>query len=184
MTKESNDKVNDIIIRKAKTQDAKQFVKLNNFVWRIAYKDIFPEEVFLEREAKAEEKIKKFDKIYCNNNKFLTYVAECDSKIVGILWGAMKSEYEYFGTKSYADLMALYIHPDYQGLKISSKFKKTFEDWAKENGATKYVIGVLKDNHKARRVYENWGGKLDAQTQPFVKLGVGYEEVFYTYDLK
>jgi inosine/xanthosine triphosphate pyrophosphatase family protein len=45
------------------------------------------------------------------------------------------------------------------------------------------VIGVLKDNHKARKVYEKWGGKLDNHEQPFVKLGVGYDEVFYTYEL-
>ena len=59
-----------------------------------------------------------------------------------------------------------------------------FEKWAKENGATKYVIGVLRDNHKARRVYEKWGGKIDKYVQPFVKLGVDYDEVFYTYDLE
>lgn len=48
---------------------------------------------------------------------------------------------------------------------------------------TKFVDGVLKDNHNARKVYEKWGGKLDEYTQPFVKLGVSYDEVFYTYDL-
>lgn len=46
------------------------------------------------------------------------------------------------------------------------------------------MIGVLKENDKARKVYEKWGGKLDKYTQPFVKLGVGYDEVFYTYELK
>ena len=59
-----------------------------------------------------------------------------------------------------------------------------FEKWAKENGATKYVIGVLRDNYKARKVYEKWGGKLDEYVQPFVKLGVEYDEVFYTYNLE
>ena len=65
-------------------------------------------------------------------------------------------------------------------LKEYNHKKKT---QAKSNGATKFVIGVLKDNHNAKKVYEKWGGKLDEYTQPFVKLGVGYDEVFYTYDL-
>ena len=69
-------------------------------------------------------------------------------------------------------------------LGIGSKFKNIFVEWAKKHGATKYVIGVLKDNQNARKVYEKWGGKLDEYTQPFVKLGVGYDEVFYTYDLE
>ena len=36
---------------------------------------------------------------------------------------------------------------------------------------------------KARKVYESWGGKLSEFEEDFVKLGVGYPEVFYTYDL-
>ena len=95
----------------------------------------------------------------------------------------MLSHYEHFGKMGYADLGAIYIHPDYQGLGIGSKLKQIFIDWAKSNGATKFVIGVLKDNHNARKIYEKWGGKLDEYTQPFVKLGVEYDEVFYTYDL-
>ena len=79
---------------------------------------------------------------------------------------------------------ALYIDTNYQGLGIGSSFKNIFEQWAIENGATQYVIGVLKDNVKARRVYESWGGKLSEVEEDFVKLGVGYSEVFYTYDLQ
>ena len=42
---------------------------------------------------------------------------------------------------------------------------------------------MLKNNAKGRAVYENWGGKLDDYTKSFVKLGVGYEEVFYTFEI-
>ena len=47
----------------------------------------------------------------------------------------------------------------------------------------KYVIGVLKDNKKARAVYEKWGGKLSTYEEDFYKMGVAYKEVFYIYDL-
>ena len=174
----------NIIIRPTKLEDAEQHVKLGIFVWRNAYKHIFPEEVFIERENKAEEKIKNFDTCVQNDDMCLSYVAEIDGKIIGFILGRMISRYEYFSEKGYADLEAIYIHPDYQGLGIGNRFKQIFTDWAKSNGATKFVIGVLKDNHKARNVYEKWGGKLDEYAQPFVKLGVGYDEVFYTYDLE
>ena len=118
-----------------------------------------------------------------NDNMSLSYVAEIEGKIVGFVFGRMISHYEHFGERGYADLEAIYIHPDYQGLGMGNKFKQIFVDWAKSNGATKFVIGVLKDNHNARKVYEKWGGKLDEYTQPFVKLGVEYDEVFYTFDL-
>ena len=113
----------------------------------------------------------------------MTYVAESNGRVVGFIFGRIGSGYEHFNSLGYADLEALYIHPEYQGMGIASKFKDIFISWAKENGATKFVIGVLKENHKARKVYEKWGGMLDKFEQPFIKLGVPYDEVFYTYDL-
>lgn len=178
------DFMEDIIIRKVKPEDARQYLNLVNLVWRVAYKHIFPEEVFVERESLIEERIKTFNENFYNDNSKLVYVAEHNNKIVGVIMGRIDSGYEYFDEMGYADLEALYIHPDYQGLGIASKFKKIFISWAKENGATKFVVGVLKDNAKARKVYETWGGKLDKHTQPFVKLGVPYDEVFYIYEIK
>lgn len=173
----------EIIIRKVESKDAVGLVTLNNLVWRIAYKDIFPEEVFAERDEYAAKKIQNFDQIYYNGDDEICYVAETDGKIVGFVLGRIISDYDYFKNLGYADLQAVYILPEYQGRGVSSKFKNLFVNWAREHGATKFVIGVLKDNNKARKVYEKWGGKLDPHTEPFVKLGVGYEEVFYTYKL-
>ena len=169
-------------IRKVKPEDARGWVILNNKVWRDAYKNIFPEEVFIDRESKLEEKIKTFADRMKNDNENIAYVAEYEGKLVGLMSGSIKSTYDHFHD-DYADLIAVYIDPEYQGLGIGTKFKNIFEEWAKKNGATKYVIGVLKENHKARKVYESWGGKLDSYEQGFVKLGVSYPEVFYTIDL-
>ena len=41
----------------------------------------------------------------------------------------------------------------------------------------------MQDNKQARKAYEKWGGKLDAYSQPYVKEGKEYVEVFYTFDL-
>lgn len=170
-------------IRKVTKEDARGWYTLGNKVWRDAYSHIFPEEVFVEKENKVEEKIKIFDELMKNDNENISYVAEYDGKIVGIMYGRIKSHYEHFKDE-YADLEALYIDPEFQGYGIGKEFKNEFEEWAIENGATKYVIGVLKDNTKARKAYEAWGGKLSDWETDFVKLNVGYPEVFYTYDLQ
>ena len=47
-----------IKIRKVEENDAKKWYKFVNKVWRDAYKNIFPEEVFLEKEKNTEEKEK------------------------------------------------------------------------------------------------------------------------------
>ena len=149
----------DIKIRKVNQTDATKWFKFVNKVWRDTYKSIFPEEVFLEKEKNVEEKEKNFNQKICNDNKNIALVAEYKGEIIGIMCGSINSNYEHFNLE-YADLIGLYIDPDFQEKGIGSSFKKMFEEWARKNGATKYVIGVLKDNQKARVVYEKWGGKL------------------------
>ena len=173
----------NIVVRKVKSVDAEQFIRLRNYVWRDAYKHIFPEEVFEYRDLKVEENIKNFDKKFYNDNTRICYVAEDGDKIVGVMFGQISSEYDYFKEKGYADLEVLYIHPEYQGMGIAGKMKNLFIDWLKERGIKKYVIGVLKDNLNARKVYEKWGGFLEDYSKKFVMLNVGYDEVFYTYNI-
>lgn len=84
----------DIIYRQVRKEDGYQWYTLLNKVWRVAYKNIFPEEVFDERD-----------------------------------------------------------------------------------------IGVLKDNVKARKVYESWGGTLSEHEQDFERMNVGYPESFYTFEI-
>lgn len=168
--------------RKIKPDDARDWFVLKNKVWRDAYNHIFPEEVFIDKENQIEERIKTFSDRMKNNDESIAYVAEYDGEIIGVMCGSIKSLYEHFHD-DYADLGALYIDSRFQSCGIGNKLKEIFEEWAIKNGATQYVIGVLKDNLKARKVYESWGGKLSEYEQKFVKLGVEYPEVFYTYDL-
>lgn len=170
-------------IRKVKPEDAKNWFILVNKVWRDAYNHIFPKEVFIEKDNRVDEKVKTFTDNIKNDNKNIAYVAEYNNEIIGIMRGCINSSYEHFNS-DYADLIALYVDPKFQGCEIGSSFKNIFEQWAMENGASKYVIGVLKDNIKARKVYESWGGKLSKYEKDFVKFGVGYLEVFYTYNLE
>lgn len=170
-----------IIIRKVNENDAYNWFLLVNKVWRDAYKDIFPEEVFIDRDNKIEQKVKTFSEIMKNDNENIAYVAECNGKLVGLMRGSITSAYNNFS--EYADLIGLYIDPTFQSKGIGSSFKNIFEKWARANGAKKYVIGVLKNNIKARKVYESWGGKLSEFKEDYIKFDVKYPEVFYTYNL-
>ena len=49
--------IQSVTIRKAKPEDARARESLNVRVWTDAYRHIFPEEVFLEKENRLEEKI-------------------------------------------------------------------------------------------------------------------------------
>ena len=49
-------------------------------MWRDAYKNIFPEKVFIDRESKIEEKVKKFDNKMQNSEKSIAYIATYDDE--------------------------------------------------------------------------------------------------------
>ena len=66
----------DIKIRKVNQTDASKWFKFVNKVWRSAYINIFPEEVFLEKEKNVEEKEKNFNKKIFNDNRNIALVAE------------------------------------------------------------------------------------------------------------
>ena len=170
-----------LIIRKVKETDARGWHMLANKVWKDAYKNIFPEEVFIEKENKLEEKVKGFKDRIINNNKNIAYVAEYNNEIIGIMSGCISAPYENFN--NYAELIGLYIDKDFQGYGIGTKFKNIFEEWINENNVNKYIIGVLKDNKKAQEVYKSWGGTLSNYEEDFIKLDKAYKEVFYIFNL-
>ena len=172
----------DIKYRLVRKEDGYEWYTLINKVWRIAYKDIFPEEVFHERDKSIDDKVSEFTEEKFLGDRKIAYVAECDGKIVGVMFGTLDSNYDYF-KGDYADLVALYVYPEYQRQGIATALKNLFVEWARSKNADKFVIGVMRDNAKARKVYEVWGGTLSDYACDFVANDVGYPEAFYTYEI-
>ena len=171
----------EIKYRPVKNEDAFEWYTLLDEVWHDAYGHIFPQEVFDGRDYAREERANGFEDKYVGERK-IAYVAECDGKIVGLMFGTLDTDYECF-KNGYADLTALYVYPEYQGKGIGTALRDIFTEWAKSKNTDKYIIGVLKDNSKARKVYESWGGKLSEYEYDYVVMNVPYPVVFYTLDI-
>ena len=172
-----------MLIRKTEINDALEWVRLKNTVWKSAYKDIFPPEVFEEQKSMESTKVERFKQNLNGPNGTIGYVAVDNDKIVALADATIISYYDYYKNLGYADLGALYILPEYQHIGLGKiLFDKIVEDF-KSRGLDKMVIGVLKDNKQARHAYEKWGGVLDNHEEIFVKLNKGYAEVFYLFDL-
>ena len=171
----------EIEIIKARKKDAEAFQKVRIETWRSAYAHIFPEEVFIQQEANLPQYIKDTPGRFKKESHYY-FVALADKKVVGMLAVMLLSNYERYKAFGYADLGGIYILPEYQGLGIGTKFFNTAIRTLVKYGATKMIIGVLKDNHKARGVYERWGGVLDDYEQPFEISGKKYPEVFYKFE--
>jgi len=173
-----------IAIRKTKESDAEQHVKLHAKVWRDCYSHIMPKEIFDDNDAKIEERIENFAKRGINKDGFINFVATDSNRIVAFAIGLIESKYDHYRELGYAELMAIYIDPEYQSLGIGRKLFNKITNELKKRNCDKMVIGVLKENQKARKAYEKWGGKLDVFEKPFEKMGYSFPEVFYLYDFE
>ncbi|MCR5674659.1 MAG: GNAT family N-acetyltransferase [Lachnospiraceae bacterium] len=173
----------DIRYRQVRKEDGYEWYTLLDRVWRVAYDGIFPQKVFDARDNAKDDRARGFSEEKFLGERKTAYVAEHEGKIVGLMFGTLDSDYEYF-RNDYADLVALYVHPEYQGMGIGTALRDIFIEWARGKHADRFVIGVLKDNTKARRVYESWGGTLSEHEHDFVQMKVGYPEVFYTFEIQ
>ena len=173
----------EIRYRQIRKEDGYEWYTLLSRVWRASYADILPEEYFDARDRSVESRAAEFTEELFAGDRKIAYVAEHDGKIVGLIFGTLDSNYDYF-KGSYADLVAIYIYPEYQGMGIGTALKDIFVKWARTKNADRYVVGVLKENHKARRVYESWGGRLSEHEQDYMIMGRGYPEVFYVFEIE
>ena len=162
--------------------DETQIVWLINNTWRVAYKNIFPSDIFDERDKTIDERIKRFAENQENGN--ICFVAEEDLKIVGVLVGGLKSNIEEFDKNNYARINILYIDKEFQRFGLGKKLVDEFVEILKQNNIDKYIIGVLKDNNQGRSAYEKWGGVLTDYTEDFIVSNVSREEIFYKYDVR
>lgn len=172
----------EIIFEVLKPEDCYEARRVVNLVWRDAYKHIFSEEVFDNRDKKLQESAKKFENLL-KNGKIFGFIAKNDNKIIGVTMGAYQSEYEHYAALGYSDLLVMYLLPEFQGKGVGSKFFKLVTDVLKENQKTKMVICALAENYNARKIYEKWGGKVDTYTKDYTVEGKSYKDVFYLFDL-
>lgn len=161
------------MIRKANINDAQSIVKININEWKNTYKGIFPKNILENLESKYDESV-----IKCQNkiNEYLVY--EKDNKIVGFLrFGVNKKGYE----NNYAEIYALYVDNDYQGLGIG----KDLVNYLKKllfNSYDFILVSTLKEN-TANNFYQKVGFKK-IDTCEFKLDNESYEENLYVMDIK
>lgn len=99
----------------------------------------------------------KVIKAYFNkppSDQFL-YVAELESKIVGILF--LEKKQDFFNDKSLLHISILAVDKCHEGLGIGSKLLKYSEEFARKLNISTMSLNVFSTNHHARNIYKNKG---------------------------
>ncbi len=173
---------NTLEIRPARIEDAANWTDINLKTWRTTYGKIFDEKVFKSNEKDREARI---DRLIDNISKKSNYniVASVNNKLVGIMSYGKLRPYKELSGNEYAEIYAIYILSEYQGLGIGRKLI----NWARKdlinNGYSKMIIWVLKENPNIE-FYNKIGGKIfDTKTITFfdeIYNVVGCEFNLYT----
>jgi ribosomal protein S18 acetylase RimI-like enzyme len=89
------------------------------------------------------------------------FVAECDGKVVGVLYATIESADDDEVTHGYhrVSVDEVSVDPEYRSMKIGSKLMQEVENWAKENEISDLTTLVYAFNDRAVKFYEDNGYK-------------------------
>ncbi|MCL2228510.1 MAG: GNAT family N-acetyltransferase [Firmicutes bacterium] len=176
----------NVQIRKTRQSDIEQNILLGAKVQTSAFSHIFPREIIdlINDPENIKKKIEQTQNEDLNKNGNVNFVAVVGARVVAFANATITSGYEHYKKLGYADLWSIYIDPEFQHLGVGKKLFDMVVVELGKLGATKMIIGVLRDNVKARAAYEKWGGKLDTEYETFYeKFGHKFPEIFYTVNI-
>ena len=96
-------------------------------------------------------------------------VAEQPSRgVVGVI--LLESRRDYFTNEAHGHVAILAVVREAEGQGIGRALLQAGEDWARANRYSKLTLAVLKDNERAKQVYERqgWRSEFEAWYKPLV----------------
>ena len=169
----------NIVIRKARPEEAERIIDINIKVWNTTYKDIIPQEIIDKLQTKDQARIEKNAKSI--EEKSNTFVAEIDGEIVGYTTYGKARDENY---PNAGEIYAGYILDDYQGLSLGRRMAVACMEEMIKDGYMTLITKCLEGN-PSNEFHKSLGGEFVGQSS-FDPIGihVGIENIYYHSDLK
>lgn len=163
----------EYVIRKNRLEDQEQMARIKVDGWRNAYDNIVSSKYL--KKLNYEEQTKRYIASF-EEYKDLVLVAVKNKEVLG--YSCFNPQNEKYD----AELVSLYIKPDYLNQGIGTTlFKETAKELGEQNKKN-MIVWCFKDNQNARVFYEDLGGKV--VEEKIVTIGdETYEEVGYYFDI-
>ncbi|HWJ78525.1 MAG TPA: GNAT family N-acetyltransferase [Niallia sp.] len=142
-----------MLIRTAKSYDAKSIAKVHVDSWLSTYKGIVPD-AYLET-LSYEEREELWNTVIPNGSVFVA--EEENGKIIGFANGGKERSGDYPGYKG--ELYAIYILKEYQGKGIGTLLFHHVRQFLKDRNIDSMITFAFEDN-TACQFYEASGGKI------------------------
>lgn len=164
-----------MMIRKARSEDAKGIAKVHIDSWRTTYRGIVPDTYL--KALHYEEKEEIWKRAILTGSVFIAENEE--GQIVGFANGGKERSGQYSGYDG--ELYAIYLLEAYQGKGIGSSLAKKVFEYLKEKGFNSMIIFALAEN-PACKFYEAIGGKRIG-TEEIEIGGEEFTEIVFGWNL-
>lgn len=160
-------------IRYATYIDAKILGKIHALSWKVAYKNIIPDEVL--DNITIEKRIKYFEKALTEGWEEDAIIFKDDIAIGLMCIGKCRDNDK---DESCGEIWGIYVHPDYWNQGIGNKLMTWGLNELKLRGYKFITLWVLEDNLSAREFYEKIGFQHDATVKE-ITIGKPLNEYRY-----
>lgn len=172
-----NSKIENIIIRKATSEDAAEIANVHISSWREAYRGMLPQEYLDQLPLSFRERMNLWRKISADDDKAL-FVAEAPQGIIGF---AGYSHPREESMKSYGELGAIYLLEKHQGKGIGFDLLKVGMQKLMEWNYSKAYCWVMKTSPTIK-FYQKTGATLSGVEQDDEIFGVTTRDVICAWE--
>ena len=159
-----------MVIREAAEEDARQIAEILVEDWKTAYRGIIDSDYLdsLNVEERYQRELQRY-RIYT--------VAAAGKEVLGFAWNEMSEDGE-----ADCEIIALYVRYARRNSGIGRALFRNSVDYFRAAGRKTMIIWCLRDNLEARKFYEKMGGKVyRAGTHPWGNRD--YDMISYLYQL-
>ena len=112
---------------------------------------------YLERNDQSSQMIAEYIANTIKDPEAILLLAEFENQIVGFISCKIQESKSTYVIDKFGIIDGIYVNPDYQGKKISTKLKNELIKWLKNKHIQHISTTVLSDNEKTIKIYEKWG---------------------------
>ena len=146
----------NIIIRRARVEDAEKIANIKVDGWKTAYKGIIDDDFLKSMDVKKEAERRR--NIIENGANII--VAELEGEVIGFCIYRDHIENKEKYPNADCEISALYVTSKLKRNGIGRKLMLYVIELLKSKNKKRMILGCLKDNFPARVFYEKMGGKV------------------------